>query len=148
MKDEDTYQALTSRAKFQNFMIPRGANGQLNGRFYLWTMKYNGFTVLFHEMDILINQVVQGAKSVFSSTLANVTEILCLLEQLMKNAPAKVRPLTQLIKRSCLILIDKFIQVPNPPIYLLAGCLRCLSTIKDDDWKALADTGLFPYLSR
>ena len=69
------------------------------------------------------------------------------MECFLKNAPEKLKTSEQLIllKKSCLILINKFVHVPNPPMPLLAVCLRCLSKSFDEDiFKAFVDSGLFP----
>ena len=69
------------------------------------------------------------------------------MECFLKNAPEKLKTSEQLIllKKSCLVLINKFVHVPNPPMPLLAVCLRCLSKSFDEDiFKSFVDSGLFP----
>ena len=156
MKSEGTYQLTTMRNTYDNLMVlPRGLVGSSNpnGQFYLWNINYNGFTLQFHEMDQLVNQVMQGSRNVQNDTLDNVTEIVGLLESLMKHATKKMTSLAPLVVRSCLVLVEKFVQVPHPPIKLLAACLRCLSNVQGDQdrakvWSQLSDTRIFPYATR
>ena len=96
-----------------------------DGKYYLWKMTYSGFQVYFDIIESLLSQVVQGAKNISNETLDTVIDILELLEHLMTKCRNKMsNSQISTLRKLCLLLVDKFVHVPNPPVYLLAGCLR------------------------
>ena len=107
-------------------VLQAGLQGSLssNGRFYLWKTNYNGFKILFQAIENLLSQVIQGAKNISNDTLEIVIDILELLEHLSKKCRKRMSSHILMMRQFCLALVDKFVHVPNPPIHLLAGCLR------------------------
>ena len=127
MKGDNTFITTMQRHK-NGLIIPNGTLGTLStdGQYYLWRINYSGFQILFHEIESLLNQIVHGARNISGDTLKNVIGSLELMESFLKNIPEKINPSDKLslIKKSCLILINKFVHIPNPPMQLLAVCLR------------------------
>ena len=135
---------LSPRQK-STIALPNGLVGTVSqdNKYYLWKTSYSGFKVFCHSIENLLQQVSHGAKNVSKDSLTIVTEILDLFDKLKSELK-----LLQALKPLCLQLIEKFIHVPNPPIQLLANCLKCLGALQDSSvWKTLTDAGLFPSLS-
>ena len=99
-----------------------------DGKYYLWKVNYSGIQVFFNTIESLLNQVVQGAKNISNDTLETVIDILELLEHLMRKCRSRMsNSQISTLRKLCLLLVDKFVHVPNPPVYLLAGnsALKC-----------------------
>ena len=93
-----------------------------DGKYYLWKVNYSGIQVFFNTIESLLNQVVQGAKNISNDTLETVIDILELLEHLMRKCRSRMsNSQISTLRKLCLLLVDKFVHVPNPPVYLLAG---------------------------
>ena len=126
--------------------LPTGLIGTISqdNKHYLWSTNYSGFKPLLYTFEVLLHQVTNGgARNVSKAMLAIVTEILDLFDKIKSDLK-----LLALVKPYCLSLMEKFIHVPNPPIQLLSGSLRCLRAMRDPNvWKTLSDSGLFPTLT-
>ena len=135
---------LSPRQK-SGITLPNGLVGMMSqdNKYYLWKTSYSGFKIFCHLIENLLQQVSHGAKNVSKDSLTVVTEILDLFDILKSELK-----LLQALKPLCLQLIEKFIHVPNPPIHILANCLKCLCALQDSSvWKTLTDAGLFPSLA-
>ena len=126
--------------------LPAGLIGTISqdNKYFLWSTSYSGFKPLLYPFEVLVHQVTDGgARNVSKAMLASVTEVLDLFDNFKSDLK-----LLALVKPYCLSLLEKFIHVPNPPIQLLSGSLRCLRAMKDSNvWKTLSDVGLFPTLT-
>ena len=146
----DKFVNLSARRKV-GLVLANGTYGSVSpdGKYYLWKVDFNGFKVLFGQLEGLLAQVLQGtAKNISGELLDLSVEILGLMENLLKKCKSKMYCEDKVVEKLCLSLIDRFVHVPNPPIKLLAVCLRCLSTMPGDSvWKSLTESGLFPYLN-
>ena len=132
---------LSSRHK-SGVALSTGVIGTMSqdNKYFLWKTNYSGFKPLLHTFEVLLHQVTNGSRNVSTATLSTAVEILDLFDKLKTDLK-----LLALVKPYCLSLMEKFIHVPNPPIQLLTGCLRCLSAMNDENvLKALSDSGLFP----
>lgn len=108
--------------------LPKGMSGSSpDGKFYMWKVSYSGFRVMLHQIDQLIAQLVQGgAKNISVDLMECVVHSLHLFENLLKKSPTRMsnEGKSSQIKKSCLALVERFAHVPNPPLQLLAACLR------------------------
>ena len=78
-----------------------------------------------------------------------MVRIIELMHALLKNSESGLHAIGHFVSKAAYLLIEKFSQVPNPPIELLTACVRCLSlTAKRKPilvWEKLSETGVFPY---
>ena len=156
-----------------SFYGKRGRHSSnVGGPYYRWRIGgggYDGLKYMFGEVDVALNQVHNrsyyklirvdsknmpqqvstGVRNLSKEKLAQVVRIIELMHALLKNSESGLHAIGHFVSKAAYLLIEKFSQVPNPPIDLLTACVRCLSlTAKRKPilvWEKLSETGIFPY---
>ena len=134
-----------------NFCIPASTEGSIEGSSYRWHVQYNGWEYLQAEVNLLSNQIAMGVSGIKQETLINVTAITALFDSILKGSERALANMGRPVSSLLLMLIERCVQMVDPPLQLLTNCLRCLSTLADDKpryvWSTLAEKRILPNYS-
>ncbi|XP_072045504.1 LOW QUALITY PROTEIN: nucleoporin NUP188-like [Amphiura filiformis] len=135
----------------KGFVIPMGTLGELIHQpegppLIRWAVEFNGWQLFQCLIDWLILSISKGNLSEIQSR--QVTEIMNLLTQVLESdwsISARLQPIMGCIYP----LISSLCVVPNPPLTLLASCIKCLAVMADNDaqhvWQSLQQTTFLPH---
>ena len=144
-------------------VIPNGSKATCDGRFYQWRLAgYDGLQYLFGEVDVAVAMVSTGIKNLSKSKIEELEIFTKLFENLLRFRRSNYKntekdchdKLERLAANASFMLLEKFSQFQQPPINLLANCIRSLSLIAQKTnrsqtvWEKLEEIGIFPYMAR
>lgn len=146
------FRAVTARRPRkggQVVVIPGGTAAATDGRHFLWRVQYDGLALLLREVEDAVSKVSTGVRNLSPEKLRTTVLIANLLEGLLLNVTSTAGLVADL-SGACFALVGRFSQVQNPPIELLASCVRSLSFVARERpqpvWERLSEMGIFPFI--
>jgi len=114
----------------ESVCIPSGTKGAIlpNGVTVRWDSFQNGWQLLLAEIGHLASQISSGVGSVLPACLERVTNTALLVAAVLDSNPT-VAPQLQQITHALLLVMDRFSQVPTPPLHLMAAVLNICTSI-------------------
>ncbi|KAG8234204.1 hypothetical protein J437_LFUL013801, partial [Ladona fulva] len=154
--DEDTaiWALNQNRKPFShcNIILPAGTKGYaLKGSppTIHWECYFSIWDPLYNTLKELYNQVSRGSTNVESSTVKRGEVALKFLNEILKSDAFIDESMDSTVEL-VFYLVDKFSQVPNGPVSVLASCMRVFATLIqpyfDDVSMKLKKTGFLPHV--
>ncbi|XP_071443608.1 nucleoporin NUP188 [Hetaerina americana] len=114
-----------------------------------WECNYSIWNVLYDTLKELLNQVSQGSTNVEPSTIDMGVVTLKFLKKILETEYVLDEDMDSTVEL-VFYLVDKFSQVPNGPVSVLACCMEIFATLIltyfDDVSMKLKKTGFLPHV--